>query len=289
MDHEQTVAEIKEGASSEKELENHYENLTIDSLLATGVSSEIYVARNKSSKKLTVKIFNNQSEKEYHNELKFLDKTDSTNIVKIFDHGKITDPKDTHYNHFYIVMEYAEKGDLVNYIESTEQIEEKEAKEIMLKVIDGVEDMHQIGFIHRDIKPENILMFNDGEIKITDFGFVEEMKKCSIEENGTPGYMAPEIVNHGKIVPEKIDVFSLGVVAFILVKGEFPFENPTDEDDCYKYVEEGNWEGYWNSVGSDVSDDFKEMIKGTLCADPCQRFSLKQLRNCTWIRGRKEF
>ena len=109
---------------------------------------------------------------------------------------------------------------------------------------------------------------------------------CSRDKNGTPGYIPPEILERDEIIiPEAIDVFSLGVVAFILVLGEFPFENPSRNDPCYTFISEEKWEKYWNSVNSDfVSKEFKEMFQSMVAEQREKRPTIEEIKKCDWLK-----
>lgn len=190
-------------------------------------------------------------------------------------------------------MEYIKESDLVHIIEnSTVLHNEKKIRAIVIGIIEGLTAMHQSGFIHRDIKPENILVSetdkgNTINIKITDFGFVDEIKSISKEKKGTRGYISPEVIKRNITSPEGIDMFSLGVLTFILLTNEFPFDSPTEDDELYSLIIEEKWDEYWKKVGyiADISIEAKQMFQGMICEDAHKRFSFEQLRNCTWIKN----
>ena len=267
---------------------NSYSQLKLQQQISSGLTStsELFLALNELNEKVVVKIFNNESEYNFLNEKNYLEKAStSNNIIQVYSYGKITTPYDKYCNHYYIVMEYAEKGDLVSLIEEKGNFTENEAKKIFLQLLSAVQTIHQNGFVHRDIKPENFLICKD-QIKLTDFGFCEEIMNCSRDKNGTPGYIPPEILERDEIIiPEAIDVFSLGVVAFILVLGEFPFENPSRNDPCYTFISEEKWEKYWNSVNSDfVSKEFKEMFQSMVAEQPEKRPTIEEIKKCDWLK-----
>ena len=265
---------------------NSYSQLKLQQQISSGLTSELFLALKKKKEKVVVKIFNNESEYNFLNEKNYLEKAStSNNIIQVYSYGKITTPYDKYCNHYYIVMEYAEKGDLVSLIEEKGNFTENEAKKIFLQLLSAVQTIHQNGFVHRDIKPENFLICKD-QIKLTDFGFCEEIMNCSRDKNGTPGYIPPEILERDEIIiPEAIDVFSLGVVAFILVLGEFPFENPSRNDPCYTFISEEKWEKYWNSVNSDfVSKEFKEMFQSMVAEQPEKRPTIEEIKKCDWLK-----
>ena len=88
---------------------------------------------------------------------------------------------------------------------------------------------HDKGVVHRDLKPENIMYGNDGEIKLIDFGFalVQKKSKAEMDIAGTPYYIAPEVLK--KSYDEKADMWSIGVISFILLSGSPPFGGRNDK------------------------------------------------------------
>lgn len=124
---------------------------------------------------------------------------------------------------FYsIVLEYVDGGELFDRVVEKTYYNEKEARDAVLEGLSALRYMHEIDICHRDIKPENLLMASkesDSDLKLCDFGFAMHTTGDDMDEVcGTPGYMAPEILNgvkYGKIV----DVWSFGVVMYILLGG----------------------------------------------------------------------
>lgn len=265
-----------------------YNNLTILNQISSGLSADIFIAKTKLGEKLVIKIFKNETDHYYKNELNFISqKISSPNIVKFCSFGQIKEPQDKYYNHHYLIMEYSQKGDLFTMLEKQKKISESIVKKIMLQVLSGLEALHSKGFIHRDIKPENILVFNN-EYKLTDFGFCEEIKKCSGSRNGTHGYIPPEILEKKKFIPENIDSFGFGVTAFTMITGEFPFDNPTINDLNYSFIINNDWNGYWRSVGNPLlSNEFKKLFQSLVCYDTNKRLKINQIRNSEWFQNSK--
>ena len=260
---------------------NKYSNLKIQKEINNGLSSTLFLALNEANQKVVIKIFNRSSNEAYLKEKEFFENLqNSENIIKVYDYGRIDNRKDPYFGHYYLVMEYAEKGDLVNYIEKQNN-DENEAKKIIKQILNGYEEINNCGFIHRDLKPENILIMNDNTLKITDFGFCEKMNNVSKKIVGTDGYMAPEVLMNKNLIPQQIDVFSLGVILFLLVAGEFPFGEPNEDDEFYKYIIEENWDEYWKLVDSqnNFSQNLKFLIQGMICHEPNKRFNNEKLNH----------
>lgn len=264
---------------------NKYSNLKIQKEINNGLSSTLFLALNEANQKVVIKIFNRSSNEAYLKEKEFFENLqNSENIIKVYDYGRIDNRKDPYFGHYYLVMEYAEKGDLVNYIEKQNN-DENEAKKIIKQILNGYEEINNCGFIHRDLKPENILIMNDNTLKITDFGFCEKMNNVSKKIVGTDGYMAPEVLMNKNLIPQQIDVFSLGVILFLLVAGEFPFGEPNEDDEFYKYIIEENWDEYWKLVDSqnNFSQNLKFLIQGMICHEPNKRFNNEKIKSCQWF------
>ena len=151
--------------------------------------------------------------------------------------------------------------------------------------------MHQKNIIHRDIKPENILFESKDPtnitVKITDFGFA----KCYDPNNfsgldevlGSPLYMAPEIVKKLKY-DTKIDIWSFGIVAYIILSGRPPFPGKT-KDDIFLQLATQTIQ-YKDHAWSKISRDAKSFIRKCLTRDPALRANANELLNHEWIKGR---
>ena len=155
------------------------------------------------------------------NEIYVLQKTDHPNIVRVFELLEDSD-------NFYVVMELLSCGDLSKTIAKQKAFTETMATSIMHQVLKGLNYMHGQGIMHRDLKPENIMCFEeaDGKIsaKLTDFGFACVLKSEDSEtlSCGSPLYMAPEVVSHNPY-DKRADVWSLGVIVYFMLSGQFPF------------------------------------------------------------------
>lgn len=263
-----------------------YNLLHIEHLFASGMTANVYLATLE-SKEVVIKIFKSTDYEKYFNkEVAFIKKMrKSRNVINVFGFGKVMNPEDRFYQKNYIIMEYAPKGDLVSIIEEKKQLKEAEIKGVLLSIMNGLSDIHKAGFIHRDLKPENILINCSNDYLITDFGFVDEINQISFERKGTEGYISPEVLQKRYIThPEAIDVFSLGVIVYILTTGEFPFINADREDNLYKYIISNDWDTYWRKVNKNyLSNSLKDLLQHTMCAEPEKRYSLMELKDHSWF------
>jgi len=142
-------------------------------------------------------------------------KINHPNVISIFDYGVFQ-------NTPFLVMEFIEGISLAEILQKYGSLPVDIAIFIMSKMCAGIHALHQKNFIHRDIKPANILISNEGEVKIGDFGFAENALDAERLILGTPAYMSPEVVLAQKI-DERSDIFSMGIVLYEMLSGSNPF------------------------------------------------------------------
>ena len=159
-----------------------------------------------------------------YSEINILKQMDHPNIVKLYE--IFSDSK-----HLYLITEYLEGGELFDLILKQRHFTEHTAAKIMKQVLSAVHYCHQRKIVHRDLKPENLLLVrpDDFEIKVIDFGLAREFqpKQNMCSRMGTPFYIAPEVLK--KKYTEKCDVWSCGVILYILLCGQAPFNGRTEQ------------------------------------------------------------
>ena len=159
----------------------------------------------------------------------------------------------------YIILEYASKGELFDYIRSTSNgLKEKHCKLIFYKISKGIQACHNAGICHRDLKPQNILLDDNFLPKICDFGFAIFNDKNLKDYLGTLNYAAPEIFLKKPYDGFKVDIFSLGVVLFNLATCKFGFIEANKKDAYYKLIMTRHYEQYWNIVGKKINKKLSE-------------------------------
>eukprot|EP01038_Epipyxis_sp_PR26KG_P013634 gene13634-18295_t len=186
---------------------------------------------------------------------------------------------------FYIVTELVEGGELFDRIVSKSHYTEKEARDLIKMVLETLAYMHSVGIVHRDLKPENLLLCSendDSNIKVADFGFAKRIIDLSPKETacGTPGYVAPEILRGDRYGAE-VDVWSMGVICYVLLAGYPPFYDE-DQKRLFKKIKEGRYhfhEDYWSNTSPEAID----MIQKMLCVDQSKRWTAEQLLKHPWI------
>ncbi|CAD8110074.1 unnamed protein product [Paramecium sonneborni] len=212
------------------------------------------------------------------NEVQILQKLDHPNIIKIYEFYQ-----DDRF--FYIVTELCTGGELFEKIRYEGSFSEKKAAEILKQILSAVNYCHQEKIVHRDLKPENLLYESDKEnslLKIIDFGTSREfdVNQKLNQKLGTPYYIAPEVLN--RKYDEKCDIWSCGVILYILLCGFPPFDGKTEEKIMEK-VKKGVF-SFESIEWEDVSKEAKEFIKKLLQYDPTKRYSAQQALQDPWIK-----
>jgi 5'-AMP-activated protein kinase catalytic alpha subunit len=119
----------------------------------------------------------------------------------------------------YLIMEYAEGGELFDYIVTRKRLKEKEACKFLQQILSGIEYIHKLRIVHRDLKPENLLLDKNKNIKIVDFGLSNTYKAGSTLKTacGSPCYAAPEMIAGKRYHGITVDIWSCGVILFAMV------------------------------------------------------------------------
>jgi len=189
-----------------------------------------------------------------------------------------------------IVLEFAEKKDLYEYVKNTGPFDENMARMIFRQIVQGVEYIHANGYAHLDLKLDNIFLDEKFIMKIADFDLCRLASEFLKEHAGTMPYMAPEIVIYGAYDGTKADIFSLGVVLFILCAGILPFEKAALNDKWYGLFL-SNSEKLWNSwskMGVNLSAELKELLTACFSKDPNKRPSLSEIVGSRWMSAGNE-
>lgn len=210
-------------------------------------------------------------------EIKILSKLDHPNIIKIYEYFNSN-------SNIYIVTELLSGGELFDKIIKYQKFSEIEAAKIMKDVLSAIQYCHEKKIVHRDLKPENILV-EDEIIKIIDFGTSRKFDKNRLMSNshGTPYYIAPEVLN-GQY-NEKCDVWSCGVILYILLCGLPPFNGKTDSEIMYNV---GIGEFSFGKKFNHVSKVAKDLITQMLTFDFKKRPSAKECLGHPWFEAKLE-
>eukprot|EP01118_Nematostelium_gracile_P014648 TRINITY_DN5761_c0_g1_i2.p1 TRINITY_DN5761_c0_g1~~TRINITY_DN5761_c0_g1_i2.p1 ORF type:complete len:341 (+),score=90.50 TRINITY_DN5761_c0_g1_i2:167-1189(+) len=199
----------------------------------------------------------------------------------------------THFetlNNIYLVYELVKGNDLCTFMtdRNYEPVNDKEARAILRQLVNGLLYCHSQGIAHRDIKLDNILITAEGKTKIIDFGLSTSKlgpnDKCK-DYVGSPEYAAPEIMSRKPYNPFRSDVFSIGVVMYGLLFGEFPFSTA----DRWDKVAAGThppirWADRSPNFPGVVSKEAKELIEAMLEVNPENRITVGEILNHKWFQ-----
>ncbi|MFS0874539.1 Stk1 family PASTA domain-containing Ser/Thr kinase [Solibacillus isronensis] len=209
-------------------------------LIGGGGMSNVYLAHDIIlSRDVAIKIlrYDLSNEEELHRRFQreALSATSLTNpnIVSIYDVGE---DGDMHY----IVMEYIKGKTLKQYIQEFSPLSAARSVHIMKQLTSAIAHAHENGIIHRDIKPQNILMDEEGNVKITDFGIATSLGATSFTQTnsviGTVHYLSPEQARGG-VATMKSDIYALGIVFYELLTGELPFSGESAVSIALKHLQ----------------------------------------------------
>jgi calcium-dependent protein kinase len=215
-------------------------------------------------------------------EVSILKAVDHPNVIKVFEVYK-------NYDKIYIVTELCTGGELFDHIKKLKKFSENQAAKYMLDIVTAVKHCHELGIIHRDLKPENLLFENEdpeSTLKLIDFGtsrFVPDNKKLK-KAIGTCYYIAPEVLNSE--YDKKCDVWSLGVILYIMLSGSAPFNGRTDEE-IYSKIQ--NAPLSFSRGWSGVSQEAKNLLRKMMTKKPTHRYNISQVFQDTWLQSRAQF
>ena len=283
--------------------------LYITKYIGEGATSYVYLVQDRNKKEFALKLYKNSES--YFNEINKIRKIfPSKYIVQLISSGQGYLERGYSYysyklfNHFqtgpveYGLFEYLKNGELQNYVFLLKKkFSEEIAKKIFFEIVQGIETCHESGMSHGDIRLQNILFNSNFNIKIIDYGFSKKIKDGLISEiTGSRFYNAPEIFScatkgyDGTLA----DVFSLGVVLFVLVMGFYPFDKPNMFDSRYKLISKKDFDNFWKKCEqkkilaekglSGVSEEFKDLFEKMVCPKPKERISLCQIKKHSWLQ-----
>lgn len=263
-------------------IRDHYR---IGKVLGSGAFGEVRLCLHKETqtqravKVLRKNLLDDKEMDMLKNEISILKAMDNPNIVKMFEF--LEDEK-----RIYIVTEICKGGELFDEILNRSKFDEKDAAIVMKQLLSAINYCHKQNIVHRDLKPENMLLEQDKDLeklKIVDFGTSMTFNPDNAldEKLGTAYYIAPEVIK--KNYNEKCDLWSCGVIMYILLSGEPPFNDlKADNEAIMKKVEKGKYDitkGVWKTI----SKDAKDLIKRLLTYKPDDRISAEEALTHPWL------
>ena len=233
-------------------------------------------------KKYAIKIYDKnliddeEKKNSIKNEIFILKQLSNENIMKLYDVINTN-------RHLYLFLEYINGISLLEYIQKSEnkRIEEKICKKIFYQIVKAISYCQNKNICHRDIKLENILIINDNNIKLIDFGFAIKCNRNDFQEFfcGTLYYMPPEIVNKQKYIPFYSDIWSLGVLLYTMLYGRFPFKSKKEEE-LFELINKAKLVFPTNV---NISDEAKKLLMKIIVIKPSKRLSLENILNDPWF------
>ncbi|CAK4078120.1 unnamed protein product [Aphanomyces euteiches] len=215
-------------------------------------------------------------------EVSVLKEMDHPNIIKLYE--VYSEP-----DQFILITEFVEGGELFDRIVDKTCYTEREARDVVKSLLQVTAYFHAANIVHRDLKPENILLVHredDAVFKLADFGFAKRIDVSQdglVTQCGTPGYVAPEVLR-GTSYGTGVDIWSIGVITYILLCGYPPFHNE-NRNLLFQAVKKGEFtfhSPYWD----EISETAKSFIRAMLTVDASKRPSAVVLLEHEWITGR---
>ncbi|KAM4704752.1 myosin light chain kinase family member 4 [Rhinophrynus dorsalis] len=229
-----------------------------------------------------IKVRSHKEKEEVKNEIQVMNQLNHVNLIQLYDAFESR-------NDIVLVMEYVDGGELFDrIIDENCNLSEVDTILFIKQICEGIQYMHQMYIIHLDLKPENIVCVSraDYQIKIIDFGLARRYKpreKLKVHF-GTPEFLAPEVVNYD-FVSFPTDMWSVGVIAYMLLSGLSPFLGEDDNETLNNIIAcQFDFEG---DEFMNISEAAKEFITKLLIKEKCWRMSATEALKHTWLSDSK--
>ena len=266
----------------------------------SGLTSEVFKVKEIKTKNIyAAKVFKKQSPY-FQREVDMLTALKEVNNpymihIKNSGIGTIIREDETQNNKQYIILDYAPKGELTQYLIITRTpFSELHAKFIFYKILKGVQACHNAGICHLDLKTDNILLDDSFIPKICDFGFAIRNNGNLFEFLGTERYAAPEILNKKAYDGFKADIFSLGVILINLISCKCGFGKAVQKDAYYNKIMTKFFNQYWSILSNEIkeiqgfSEDLKSLYLKMVAYKPKERPTIDEILNHAWMKQIKE-
>nr|ACJ48972.2 cold-induced CIPK [Lepidium latifolium]AUQ44337.1 CIPK [Lepidium latifolium] len=254
----------------------------VGKLLGQGTFAKVYHARNlKTGDNVAVKVIdkdrvlkvgmNEQTKREI-------------SVMKLLKHPNIVELHEVMAtkSNIYFVMEYVKGGELFNKV-SSGKLKEEVARKYFQQLVHAVDYCHSRGVCHRDLKPENLLVDEEGNLKVSDFGLsalADSRRQDGLLHTtcGTPAYVAPEVISRKGYDGFKADVWSCGVILFVLLAGYLPFRD-SNLMELYKKIGKAEVK-----FPSGFAPGARRLLKRILDPNPNTRISTEEIMQSSWFR-----
>ncbi|CDK27495.1 unnamed protein product [Kuraishia capsulata CBS 1993] len=194
-------------------------------------------------------------------------------IIKLYDVIKSKDD-------IIMVIEYAGKQELFDYIIQRGKMDESEARRFFQQIIAAVDYCHRHKIVHRDLKPENLLLDDQLNVKIADFGLSNIMTDGNFLKTscGSPNYAAPEVISGKLYAGPEVDVWSCGVILYVMLCGRLPFDDEFIPA-LFKKISNGVY-----TLPSYLSDGAKHLLTKMLVVNPLNRITIREVMEDEWFK-----
>ncbi|KAI3389351.1 hypothetical protein SNEBB_010707 [Seison nebaliae] len=254
---------------------------TVGQVLGEGSYAKVKVGYcEKTKKKVALKIVNKRKaprdfqEKFLPRELAILKEINHPNIIQLYQVVQST-------NKVYMIMEMAGHGDLLEYIKLHGRLSEYKAKILFSQLVSAVQYLHKRNIVHRDLKCENLLLDIHNNIKVSDFGFARRFMPNDLSTTycGSAAYAAPEVLQGIAYAGEPYDIWSLGIILYIMVIGTMPF----DDSDIKKLIIDQTQYGVQFTRRRPVTPNCMKLIRAILEPNLAFRATIPKIANHYWI------
>ena len=260
--------------------------------IGRGTAGVVHVAvQRRSGRRFAIKVIDTRRIRLHQSPGDLQELTEEANLLQQLRHPNIIRVEDVFVDSsaVYVVMELVEGGDLFDRIVARGVYDESIAKDLMLRIMDAVKYLHERDIVHRDLKPENILLVHAGDdvaCKLTDFGLAKKSGDGLKTFCGTPAYFAPEVLKRRSTVAgegrygKAADMWSLGVILYVLLAGRQPFDDTSlfDQIETAHYRLDGPG---WKII----SKEAKDLLHRLLERDPTRRITAAQALQHKWFDG----
>lgn len=262
-----------------------FDKYELGRLLGCGAFAKVYHARNRETGQSVAikcvskpKIVKSGLSGNITREISIMRRLRHPNIVRLFE---VLASREK----IYFVMEFVKGGELFSRLASKGRFPEDQARRYFQQLVSAVGYCHARGVYHRDLKPENLLVDDAGDLKVSDFGLSavaggEQVRGDGLLHTmcGTPAYVAPEILAKKGYDGAKVDIWSCGVVLFVLVAGYLPFNDPNLMA-MYKKIYKGEYRcPRW------MSPDLRRLLSRLLDTDPATRITVDGILHDPWFK-----
>lgn len=271
---ETVIATVRESTPSSQAFSHSViaDRYAVKKELGSGAMGNVYLAedlrlkREVALKQLAPSLSSNkQLIARFRQEAVALARLSHPNIVQVYDFFEAD-------GFFWIVMEFVKGGELEDTLNTHQELDQKESFRLLKQMAEALGYAHQQGVIHRDFKPANVLLTENSDIKVSDFG-IAKLAQSSVQTQlntvmGTPSYMSPEQAN-GESADERTDIYSLGIIFYQMLAGELPFKGDTKSIIAQHLSKQPP---LIHESQDDVSAEVDQVIQKMLAKHPADRY-----------------